>query len=66
MRGDVYFQQQSDLLDDQYHELSDDDWAQIHRAFVMSVGGTYVGEDPTPLHKELVSKAKEKKAKEPK
>jgi hypothetical protein len=68
MRGDAYFQQQSELLIDQYHELSDEDWAGIHRAFVMSVGGSYVSDDQIqPVAKTLVVKpTKETKPKEPK
>jgi ATP-dependent DNA helicase PIF1 len=68
MRGDVYFQQQSELLVEQYSELSDEDWAEIHRAFVMSVGGSYVTDDQIqPTTKTLATKPmRERKPKEPK
>jgi ATP-dependent DNA helicase PIF1 len=68
MRGDTYFRQQSDLLVDQYDPLSDSDRAQIHKAFVMSVGGTYVPDDQIqPVAKTLATKpTKERTPKEPK
>lgn len=68
MRGDIYFQQQSDLLVDQYYELSDWDREQVHRAFVMSVGGTYIVDDQIQqITKTLVTKlVKDTKLKESK
>lgn len=58
LRGDTYFQQQSDILHDQYADLTDLDREKIHTVFVQSLGGTYVADEDqtTSVGKSLRSK----------
>lgn len=65
LRGDTYFQQQSEQISQWYDELSDADHAAIHEVFIQTLGGSYTpAESASPLVKSVRNKpVKERKVK---